>query len=235
MKFPTLELNRLSSFSEDSVDGIISIFGDFGAGKTTFALQSAINAAKEDKRVIYLYSKPNFPNEKVSNILKEEPNESHTDILDNIIFIQSTDFDDLSTIVFNLEFLILGNLKENDKLLNLIVIDSLTDLYRLELDKEKKSKNIENNLKLSQIMANLCYINETYSIEILVINEISRRNEEGKTVEVPAGGKVMNYWVSYLISIKRTEKLNVRKFELTKHPENLVLEFTADLTEKGFL
>jgi RecA/RadA recombinase len=234
MNFPTSELNDILQSSEVPIEGVFSVFGDFGVGKTTFALQTALNAARENKKVIYIYSKPNFPNEKVGNIIQMIPPEEQIELLDNIIFIQTNDFNDLNTIVFNLEFLVLSNLKEKDEMLNLIIIDSITDLYRLELDREKKSKNVELNLKLSQIMANLFYINETYSIETLITNEVSRKSEEGITSEVQAGGKVMDYWVKYAISINRTEKINIREFRLYKHPEEKSLEFTAELTSTGF-
>jgi RecA/RadA recombinase len=234
MKFPTSELNELFEMPEEPIEGIISIYGDFGVGKTTLALQTAINAAKDGKNIVYIYSKPNFPMDKVGNILQETASEKQSDILDKIIFIQTTDFNDLNTIVFNLEFLVLNNLKEKDKMLNLIVIDSITDLYRLELDREKKTKNVELNLKLSQLMANLFYINETYSIETLIINESSRKTIDEQTTEVQAGGKVMDYWVKYAINIGRMENLNMREFKLTKHPENLDLEFIATLTNTGF-
>ncbi|MBA7687531.1 hypothetical protein ES703_95995 [subsurface metagenome] len=67
MKFPTLELNKWIN-SIKNLKGIFSVFGDFGVGKTTFALQTAINTAKIGKRVIYIYIKPNFPSEKIDMI-----------------------------------------------------------------------------------------------------------------------------------------------------------------------
>jgi len=235
MKVPISELNELFESIEKPIEGIISVFGDLGVGKTTFAIQCAVNAARENKKVVYIYSKPNFPTEKIKKILKEISPEKQSDILDQIIFIQTTDFNDLNTIVFNLEFLVLSNLKEKDNMLNLIIIDSITDLYRLEFDRDHKSKNVELNQKLNLIMASLFFINETYSIETLIINESSRKTIDEQTIEVPAGGKVMDYWTKYSINVQRTEKLNVRKFKLIKHPENLKLKILSNLTEKGFI
>ena len=70
MKFPTLELNkRINSIK--NLKGIFSVFGDFGVGKTTFTLQTAINTAKIGKNVIYIYTKPNFPSAKIQLIKKD--------------------------------------------------------------------------------------------------------------------------------------------------------------------
>jgi len=227
MKFPTLSLNTYSN-NFDFSEGIISVWGDLGVGKTTFALQTAFNSIKNGKKILFFYTKPNFPTEKIINLSKYSKQ-----LLNKITFITPINFNDLHKIVFNLEFLILKHLENKENQLKLIIIDSITDLYRLELDREKKEKNYNLNYHLNQILANLFYINKTYKIEILIINEISRKTLNDHIVEVQAGGKVMEYWISYNIKINRTEKLNQRKFVI-KQREKLVLEFIENLTINGF-
>ena len=228
MKFPTQKLNAYFK-NTDPFKGIFSIWGDFGVGKTTFALQTAFNSAKIGKQVVYIYTKPNFPFEKIGMIQNNS-----FEILDKIIFIQTTNFDELNSVVFNFEFLILQYLQKSNINFNLIVIDSLTNLYRIELNKEKKEKNYNLNYQLNQILANLFYINETYGIEILIINEISRKNFNDQIIEVQSGGKVMEYWVDFSIKITRTEKLNERNFILTKDPKIELNNIKSILTENGF-
>ena len=228
MHFPTPKLNEFFDTSKP-IDGIISIFGDFGVGKTTLALQVAMNAAKKGN-VVFFYSKANFPYEKVGKLL----NDYSSQILNNLMFISALSFTDLILTVQNLELLILTSLKENDPSVNLIVIDSITDLYRLELNKDKKEKNFRLNYQLNQILANLYYINESYGPEILIVNELSRKSYENSTKEVQSGGKVMDYWVRNSVKISRTKKLNVRKFKTTKDLEALSLRFLSDLSEHGF-
>ena len=228
MKFPTQKLNAYFK-NTDPFKGIFSIWGDFGVGKTTFALQTAFNSAKIGKQVVYIYTKPNFPFEKIGMIQNNS-----FEILDKIIFIQTTNFDELNSVVFNFEFLILQYLQKSNINFNLIVIDSLTNLYRIELNKEKKEKNYNLNYQLNQILANLFYINETYGIEILIINEISRKNINDQIIELQTGGKVMEYWVNYQLKISRTRKLNERKLILTKYPEKSRTNFISIIRKKGF-
>ncbi|MFX0043078.1 MAG: hypothetical protein ACFE8L_09210 [Candidatus Hodarchaeota archaeon] len=228
MIFPTQKLNVYFK-NNDPLKGIFSVWGGFGVGKTTFALQTAINSIKMGKKVIYIYTKPNFPSEKFSMIQKDS-----FEVLDKIIFIQTTNFNELNSIVFNFEFLILQYLQDNNINFSLIVIDSLTNLYRIELNKDKKEKNYDLNYKLNQILANLFFLNEAYGIEIMIINEISRKNINDQIIEVQSGGKVMKYWVDFSIKITRTEKLNERKFILTKDPELELKNFKSILTENGF-
>lgn len=228
MKFPTLELNkRINSIK--NLKGIFSVFGDFGVGKTTFTLQTAINTAKIGKNVIYVYTKPNFPSEKIQLIKKNSK-----EILDNIIFVHITNFDELYRVIFNFEFLVLNFLNEKMTKLNFIIIDSITNLYNLELNKDNKKKNYNRNYQLNQILANLTYLNESYGIEILIVNEISRKTRENQIIEVQSGGKVMEFWVKYNLKINKTNKLNERKFIFNNIPEKQSIEFNSNLREKGF-
>lgn len=228
MKFPTFEINAfLRNF--DNYKGIFSVWGNFGVGKTTFVLQTAINTVKDKKKVIYIYTKPNLPSEKILTLSKGSEG-----ILDRIIIIKPIDFEDLNNIVFNLEFLILNNIDNKYDQLKLIVIDSITELYRLELNTDMKEKNYNLNYQLNQILANLMHLNETYNIEILIVNEASRKKIDDQLIEVQSGGKVMEFWVNYNLKITKTSKLNERKFILTKYPENEIIEFTSILREYGF-
>lgn len=207
--------------------GILSIWGDYGVGKTTLSLQKALNFAFDSKKSIYIYTKMNFPFEKIKNFIQK----STSNPLDNIIFIKSLDFEDLYSLVFNLEFIIL----KNPKNFYLIIIDSITDLYRLELNRESKEKNFLFNYKLNQILANLYYLNENYYIKIIVVNNISNISQNGQIIEVQSGGKVMDYWVNTSIKIQRTDKPNCRKFIFQERDNEKVVESLVTLTKNGFI
>ncbi len=228
MKFPTLKLNAIIR-KINTVKGIFSIWGDFGVGKTTFALQTAINTVKNNENAIYIYTKPNLPYEKLISLSK-----GSEEVLDRIIIIKPMNFNDLYNIIFNLEFLILKKLENNEDKLKLIIIDSITNLYRLELNQENKEKNYALNYKLHQILASLTYLNEIYNIEILIVNELSRKNYNEQFIEVQSGGKAMEFWVNFNLKITKTKTLNQRKFIFNNIPENRSYEFTLNLREEGF-
>jgi RecA/RadA recombinase len=227
MIFPISNLNVF--FKSFKKPLLISIWGDFGVGKTTFALQTALNSSKNRYKTMYIYTKPNFPTEKITNMIRNSPK-----TLDRISFIQSDNFSNLYKIIFNLEFLILRNLNASEDEYILIVIDSLTDLYRLELNKEKKEKNYNLNYQLNHILANLSYLCNSYNIGILIVNEKVRKRVDGEIKDIQSGGKVMDFWILFDIEIERTEKMKERRFILTMQPNLQQIEFTSSLTEKGF-
>jgi len=209
---------------------IVSVWGDFGVGKTTFAFQTAINHAKLGQKVVCLFTKPNIPFERMNSLIQGD----RRNIINNILMIHCTDFDELYELSFNLEFLILNNLRDKNPVLSLIVVDSITDLYRLKINREKKEKNFLFNYQLNQIMASLSYLNDAYGIEILLVNELSRINENNKTIESQAGGKVMEYWVWYSIKLSRTDIMNERVFILKDKQNKNSFSFISTLTERGF-
>ncbi|MFW9829659.1 MAG: hypothetical protein ACFFEY_18950 [Candidatus Thorarchaeota archaeon] len=228
MQFPISRLNHYIN-SIDNIKGLVSVFGDFGVGKTTFSIQTAINSTKLGNTVVYIYTKPNIPSERIFMITNNSK-----EILEKIILIQVTDFNELVKIIFNFEFLILNYFTPKNIRCNLIILDSLTDLYRLELDKDKKEKNYTLNYQLNQILATLTYLNEIYNIETLVVNEVSRKKIDDQIIEKQSGGKVTEFWVNYTLRIIRTFKLNERKFIFTNISKNRSNEFTSYLTKKGF-
>jgi RecA/RadA recombinase len=226
MIFPTPRLNQIIT----SKQKIVSIWGDFGVGKTTFALQTALNSAKNGNKVLYFYSKPNFPTQRLGSLLKVES----ADLLDEINFLRITSFNELFSVIFNLEFLILNNLKEKGNSLNIIIIDSLTDLYRLELNPDKKEKNVSLNYQLNQILATLNYLNQTYDIEILVVNELSRKSEDEMVIELQSGGKIVDFWIFNSLKIERTDVPNNRKIIVKNISDDKTIEFSSKLTNQGF-
>ena len=227
-----LPLNNIKEFFKSSVakEGISSIWGAFGVGKTTLALQIGWKNALNGKKVLHIYSKPNFPFNKINSLF-----ESHLEgLLENIQFIKATQFREMFKLVFNLEFIILNRLKLGKTILRTIIIDSLTDLYRLELRHDKKGENIELNYTLNQILGILSYINKQYDIYILLTNELSRNTIEGEIFDVESGGKVMEYWVKNSIKIERTDVTNNRTLILCDDDGKTLSAFNSRLTNHGF-
>jgi RecA/RadA recombinase len=228
MIFPIPTLN--SYFIRNPLDkGIISVWGDFGVGKTTFALQTLYNTYSEDCKSIYVFTKPTIPYEQIYRIMQNS--KEHLDPID---FIKLGSFSDLYNVIFNLEFLILRSLSKQDNQYKLIIIDSLTDLYRIELDRTKKDMNYNLNYQLNQILANLFYLNFSYNVEILVINEKVQVKENDQSIEIQSGGKVMEYWITLDIKIERTKVLKEREFILSNHSNGDYINFQSNLSKNGF-
>jgi RecA/RadA recombinase len=225
MKFPLEQFNK-----EMDSEEFVSIWGEMGVGKTTLALQIALNNIHVGESVFYFYSKPRLPLEKIESLLPT----MDTNILKNLKTMLIKDFNDLYRIVLDLEIYFLKDKKEKQDYPKLIIIDSLTDLYRLDLYKDKKDKNLILNYKLNHLLGTLTHINNKFSVDILVVNEISYIQSEEHSLEIQSGGKVMRYWIPFSIKIARSEIMNKRILYLYKNSE-IQFELLATLSEKGFL
>ena len=225
MKFPLDQFNK-----EMDSEEIVSIWGEMGVGKTTLALQIALNNIYVGESVFYFYSKPRLPLEKIESLLPT----MDTNTLKKLKTILIKDFNDLYRIVLDLEIYFLKDKKEKQDYPKLIIIDSLTDLYRLDLYKDKKNKNLILNYKLNHLLGTLTHINNKFSVNILVVNEISYIQSEEHSLEIQSGGKVMRYWIPFSIKIARSEIMNKRILYLYKNSE-IQFELLATLSEKGFL
>ena len=84
------------------------------------------------------------------------------------------------------------------------------------------------------MLANLTFLNKKYHIDVLIVNELSRKTQEGQTYEVERGGNVMEYWVKNSIKIERTDKINPLMFLLIKRKSNNSLVFYTILNKQGF-
>jgi predicted ATP-dependent serine protease len=229
MQFPLTRVNEFFK-STGTIEGITSVWGDFGVGKTTLSLQTAKLYALNNKKVLYLYTKPNFPFNKIRTVFEN----NLKDVLENVSFIYTPNFDDIFNFMFNMEFSVLSDLKTMNGTFNLIIIDSMTDLYQLELNREIKSKNFILNYKLNQLLANLVNLTQKYEISTLIVNEISRRTQGGEIHEMESGGNVMQYWVTDSIKIERTDVTSNRRLVLSRRNDNSSLTLDSMLTECGF-
>ena len=230
MIFPLKELNDyIQSFNQKN--GLVSIWGEFGVGKTTFTLQTALYNCTLADLVIFVYTKPNLPLKQINRISQKFKGK----IMDNFLLYEIVNFSELYDFTLDLEQILL-NLKHDGRKTNFIVIiDSVTNFYQIELRKNSKNKNVILNYKLNQILATLSYLKIHYSVDILIVNYLRRLKEENQTIEVQSGGKVMNFWLGCSIKIERDKKLNYRKFILSTNSDMKKISILSRIAEFGFL
>ena len=198
-------------------DIITTIYGAAGTGKTNFCLLAAISQAKKGNKVIFIDTEGGFSVERVKQISGED----YRKVLENILLLKATSFDEQKKIFSSL-------LKEikNKGNIGLIVIDGMTMLYRLELGdaiKEKQEEEIMNiNRELAKQLRILAEIARVRNIPVLVTNQaysefLSEEDlRKGKEKELRmVGGDILKYWSKCIIELQ-LEK-GKRKAVLKKH------------------
>jgi DNA repair protein RadB len=186
---------------------IIHVYGPPASGKTNIALIAAANAAL-NKKVIYVDTEGGFSVERLQQIAGKDSNK----VLGNIMMIEPSDYDEQKVAIRKLSDIV----QKVDA--GLVIVDSLSALYRLEEEKDTK--------ELGRQIAQLLRIAKKYNIPVLITNQVYTDMNTREIVSV--GGDVLKYWAKVAIELGKNEQNHLRYAILRKHkflPEGMRLEF----------
>ena len=213
--------------------GVISTFyGPAGSGKTNLCILAAVSQAKKGNKVLYIDTEGGFSTGRVKQVLANDEKLDQT--LENIVLLKATSFKEQKKIFNNLDKRLKGNV-------NLIIVDGMTMLYRLELGdaiKAKEDEKIRNvNRELANQMKILAALARKNNIPVLATNQVYSNfidKGEGKRKEKKyrmVGGDIMKYWSKCIIELTKEGK--VRKARLVKHRSQPEKELDFYITNKG--
>ena len=206
-------------------DIVSVIYGGPGTGKTNFCVLAAVSQAKKGNKVIFMDTEGGFSVERVKQLAGEE----YESVLKNILLLKPTNFSEQKKDFEKL-------LEHLDKEVSLIVVDSMTILYRLDFAgaREKDDKEARKiSSELARQLRILAEIARKRSIPVLVTNQVYNWENAKKMV----GGDILTYWAKCLIEL--TNERGKRVAYLRKHrslPEK-ELEFqivNLGIKKKGF-
>ena len=196
-------------------DIITAIYGPSSSGKTNIAIISTINIVLSGKHAIYVDTEGGLSFERIKQISKE----NFDRVLKGIYLFQPVNFQEQKRDIYK----IYKYVKERKEEVGIIVIDSISMLYRLERgDQEVREVNIE----LARQLQILAEIARRFKIPILVTNQVYSPFDERDRVEI-VGGDLIKYWSKCLIELK-VIKEGVRMAILRKHrylPEGRNVKF----------
>lgn len=184
-------------------DIITTIYGPAGSGKTLLCIHAMIACIKDGKKVIYVDTEGGFSVERFKQI-----DDDYDLLLKHVYFLHPTTFEE-QKIVFEK----LKNLLTTGKV-GLIIVDSISMLYRLELGKSDKIYEI--NKLMGQQISYLSELARKKKIPVILTNQVyadfdSKEKDKVKMV----GGDLLKYSSKCLIEMKKDE--NSRKIIIIKH------------------
>jgi RecA/RadA recombinase len=184
------------------------VYGEEETGKTTLAMQCAVNCAKRGYKVMFVDSERTFSSRRLSHIAPDNFNE----ISELIILARPTDFKEQTVIVDQLNDYINSNFK-------LVIFDTITSLYRLQIA-ETPSKTFQLNRELNRQLAFLAQTAKTLKIGILITSQVHAVFNEPLVSMAPVGTRVLNFWADVVIALKHTEDPRIIKAVLEKSPSS---------------
>ena len=213
-------------------DIITLIYGPSASGKSNFAMLAASHNAKKNKKIIFIDTEGSFSIDRVNQICLGMPEF----VLNNIIILKPTSFQEQRKSFYKL----LKELKET-KGIGLIIVDSITMLYRLELADARKIgleevRSVNNDL--AKQMRALYEIARKRGIPVLITSQVYNEflseadwmagKEAGVNV---VGGDILKYWSKCIIESKN--KNGKKKAIIRKHRSLPEKELNFEILNEG--
>ncbi|MBI2133323.1 DNA repair and recombination protein RadB [Candidatus Woesearchaeota archaeon] len=207
-------LNRLLEGGFEK-DVITTIFGPAGAGKSTACLMASVYAASLGKKVIYIDTEGGFSATRLGQLAGDADR-----VIKSILFLRPTDFAGQRKCIGQLRHVV------NHKI-GLIIVDTITNLYRCE----RTDDNSALNRDLGKQVSYLLEISRTRSIPVILTNQVYSDFNGGGVRMV--GGDIIMYSSKCLIELKSL-KSNKRLAILQKHRHIPSREILFEITSSGF-
>ncbi len=182
------------------------IYGEAETGKTSLAIQCAVNVARQGYKAIYLDSDGTFSPTRLSQITHYDS----ANLLSQIFLARPTAFQEQAFAIDHFDRYI-------TKKVGLFVVDTVTSLYRAELGSPKETFIL--NRELNRQVASLAQIAKTYGIAIILTSQVrSVFVQEGVSIE-PVATRVLNFWSDIVLNLKHTSQKGVVNAVIEKHPK----------------
>lgn len=193
---------------------ITQIYGESGTGKTSLCLMLTYNTAK-NHRVAFIDTE-GLSGERINQIFEDKS------VLSKVYIFEAFDFRQQSTAIKEL-----AKLLKNEEI-RLVVIDSLTALYRSELEDEEKQIKVKR--ELTSQLTFLLGLARKHDLAVVFTNQMFTDVKSGEVK--PIGGPSIDHLSKTIISLERANKERIAR--LVKHrsmPEGIYCFFK--ITDRG--
>ncbi len=193
---------------------VTQIYGESGTGKTSFCLLFSYTTAKNGK--VAFIDTEGLSGERIDQIFEDK------EILKNVFIYEVFDFRQQSTAIREVSGLIK---RENIKA---VILDSLTALYRSELEDE--SKQLKFKRELTSQLTFLLGLARKHDIAVVFTNQMFTDINTGEIR--PLGGPSIDHLSKTIIKFEKLGKKRIAR--LVKHrskPEGIECKF--EITDRG--
>jgi RecA/RadA recombinase len=195
------------------------VYGEAASGKTTLALQFVTSGYKLDIGTIYVNSENTSPVRRLEQMIGLP----FGNIEKIVKILAPKGFSEQGVLIDDLELY----LRENTKL---VIIDTLTKYYRLEL--EDKKTNYARHRELNRQAGVLKGLARNNEVAVLVLNQV-RSQLKGVDDFEPVAKNILDYWSDYTIKLRVAQGIGERVIKRVI-PEGTFSDGRLFLIESGF-
>jgi len=182
------------------------VYGEAETGKTSLAIQCAVNTARIGDKAMFVDSDGTFSPVRLSQIAYKDMDE----VAPSITLVKPTTFQEQALAIDRLDEYL-------TKTVGLVIVDTVTSLYRIDLGEPKRTFTL--NRELGRQVACLAQIAKTRKVAILINSQVRNVFLEGVVTTEPVATRVLKFWADVVLNLKHTGQSRIMKAVLEKHPE----------------
>jgi len=185
---------------------ILLVYGEPDTGKSTFALQCAVNCAVQGQKILYVDCDNTFSTERLAQIAGYR----FDDVAERVVLVKPRNFKEQTILIDKIE----------DYTVNVgfMVFDTFTSLYSARAAELPKSFSV--NRELNKQLAILAQLSKTKKIPLLILSQVrSVIGEQAESVSVrPVANRVLKFWAETILFLKPTDFPQVVQVTVEKAP-----------------
>jgi len=207
-----------------TVGEVIVVYGEARTGKTTLAIQTAVEAARRGSKVVYIDTDRSFTHQRFSQLAGEDTESVSERIL---LFFPET-FPDQTSLIESIENYLTASTR-------LIVVDTITSLYRVSLGSAERTFSL--NRELNRQLAYLSEVAIRRNLVALLTSQVHARLGFPFGRIEPVARRTLAHWPRTIIRLKNTpdpsrKEILIERLRGNKTPP---LKCLAMLTARGFM
>ncbi len=181
---------------------LMLVYGEPETGKSTFALQCAVQCAIQGGKILYVDCDNTFSTQRLFQIAG-----IHFDtVAEQIVLVKPKDFREQTALIDRIDDYTVN--------VSLIIIDTFTSLYSAKAAESPKAFSI--NRELNRQLALLAQLVKTKKIPLLMTSQVrSVIGEQSNSVR-PVANRVLKFWADTILFLKPTELPQTIKVTIEK-------------------
>lgn len=201
---------------------IILVYGEAETGKTTLAIQCAVNCARTGYKTIFVDCDGTFLPQRISQIAGGNLKA----VASQIVLVKPEDFKQQAFAVDGLSEIV-------SEKVGLVAVDTITNLYRKELGGNMK-RRLALNRELNRQLASLAQTTKTRKVATLLTSQVRSVILEKHESTQPVAPRVLEFWADTAISLTPTSKPSILKAKVETSSDGKPSESTfLRIGEKG--
>ena len=206
-----------------AVGEVVVVYGEAGTGKTTLAIQTAVEAARRGSKALYVDTDHSFTHQRFSQLAGEDSDALSERIL---LFFPDT-FSAQTSLVESIENYMTSSTR-------LLVVDTITSLYRVSLGSAERTFSL--NRELNRQLAYLSEVALRRKLVALLTSQVHARMDFPFGRIEPVARRTLVHWPRTIIRLKNTPAQSKKEIiiERRRGRPTSSLRCLAKLTGRGF-